>query len=80
MLGKVRMLKDISLGIGKEVRESTSLMESMNEKFAQTANLLGGTFSRMKIMADKQGSQFCFWISFLFAVTIFFVLVWLWRR
>ncbi|KAH8914795.1 hypothetical protein BT69DRAFT_1289697, partial [Atractiella rhizophila] len=51
-----------------------------NDSFENATSLLGGTFHRMKVMAARQGSHFCYWFAFLLSVTLFFVIVWWWRR
>ncbi|KAI0047987.1 hypothetical protein FA95DRAFT_1595416 [Auriscalpium vulgare] len=77
---KVRMLKDLSVGIGNEVRESAIQLTQMNDAFAETSGILGGTFRRMNNMAARQGCRWLWYIVFLFVVFWFFLVVWWFRR
>jgi len=77
---KVKLLKDITINIGSEVRDSMNMLSGMTDQFSEATGLLGGTFRRMRTMADNQGSQFCFWLFFLLACVFFFFFVWMWRR
>jgi len=53
MSSKVRMLKDITTAIGVDVRDSTQLVNSMNDTFENTRVRLRGTMNRMLRMAKK---------------------------
>lgn len=77
---KVKMLKDITIGIGNEVRESTLLAGQMNDAFADTQGFLSGTFRRMNNMASKQGCRWLWYMVFLLIVFWFFIIVWWFRR
>jgi len=77
---KVKMLKEITIGIGNEVRESTIQLSQMNDAFAETSGILGGTFRRMNGMAARQGCRWLWYIIFLILVFWFFVVVWWFRR
>ncbi|KAJ7071229.1 hypothetical protein C8F01DRAFT_1206790 [Mycena amicta] len=77
---KVRLLKDITVGISNEVRESTKQLSEMNDAFAETGTILGGTFRRMNNMAAKQGCRWLWYIVFLILVFWFFIVVWWFRR
>ncbi|KIK98320.1 hypothetical protein PAXRUDRAFT_823966 [Paxillus rubicundulus Ve08.2h10] len=77
---KVKLLKDISIGIGNEVRESTIQLSQMNDAFAETSGILGGTFRRMNNMAERQGCRWLWYILFLVFVFWFFIIVWWFRR
>lgn len=77
---KVKMLKEISIGIGTEVRDSSKLLSSMNDSFAEAGGLLAGTFRRMNVMARSQGGRWWYWMIFLIIVFWVFVITWLWRR
>ncbi|PWN92869.1 hypothetical protein FA10DRAFT_246867 [Acaromyces ingoldii] len=70
---KVKMLKDITLGIGNEVRDSTKDLDSLSEAFSNTSAFLGNTFSRMNRMARRQGGWFCNMMIFLILVIWIFV-------
>nr|GAT47870.1 SNARE complex subunit [Mycena chlorophos] len=77
---KVKLLKDITVGIGNEVRESTKQLSEMNDAFAETGTILSGTFRRMNNMAQRQGCRWLWYIVFLVLVFWFFVVVWWFRR
>ncbi|KAJ7492827.1 hypothetical protein FB451DRAFT_1389171 [Mycena latifolia] len=77
---KVKLLKDITIGIGNEVRESTKQLSEMNDAFAETSGILGGTFRRMNNMAARQGCRWLWYIVFLIIVFWFFIVVWWFRR
>ncbi|KAI0067852.1 hypothetical protein BV25DRAFT_1896797, partial [Artomyces pyxidatus] len=77
---KVKMLKDITIGIGNEVRDSTIQLSQMNDAFAETSGILGGTFRRMNNMAARQGCRWLWYIIFLMIVFWFFIVVWWFRR
>ncbi|GAA5924198.1 SNARE domain- containing protein [Sporobolomyces koalae] len=77
---KVKLLKNITINIGNEVRDSTKMLNGMNDTFGETGDFLSGTMKKMKRMAKKQGGQWCLWIAFLFIVTCVFFWTWVWRR
>ena len=75
--GKVKMLKDLSVAIGDEIKSSTSLAETMNDSFDNTRVRLRGTMNRMLRMAEKTGVSWKVWLLFFCAVWTIFVYVWL---
>jgi len=77
---RIKLLKDISTGIGVEARDSTNDMNSLNEIFANTGAFLGSTFQRMNSMARRQRGWFCNMMLFLVLVVWIFVFLWWWRR
>ncbi|GAA6008609.1 hypothetical protein JCM11491_003367 [Sporobolomyces phaffii] len=77
---KVKLLKNITINIGNEVRDSTKMLNGMNDTFGETGDFLSGTMKKMKKMARKQGGQWCLWMGFLFIVTLVFFWTWVWRR
>lgn len=77
---RIKLLKDISTGIGVEARDSTNDMNSLNEIFANTGAFLGSTFQRMNSMARRQRGWFCNMMLFLVLVVWIFVSLWWWRR
>jgi len=72
MSRKVRMLKDITLAIGDEIRDSTKLTERMNDGFENTRIRLRGTMNRMLIMAERTGVGWKVWVLFFLAVCLLF--------
>ncbi|KAL0950860.1 hypothetical protein HGRIS_007619 [Hohenbuehelia grisea] len=77
---KVKLLKDLTVGIGNEVRESTIQLSQMNDAFSETGDILSGTFRRMNNMAARQGCRWLWYIVFLVVVFWFFIVVWWFRR
>ncbi|KAK7058279.1 protein transport protein bet1 [Paramarasmius palmivorus] len=77
---KVKLLKDLSIGIGNEVRDSAVQLSQMNDAFAETSGILSGTFRRMNNMAERQGCRWLWYIVFLIIVFWFFIVVWWFRR
>jgi len=77
MSAKVRMLKDITVAIGDEIRDSTALAEKMNDSFDNTRVRLRGTMNRMLRMAEKTGVGWRVWLGFFAAVILLFWYVWL---
>ncbi|KAF1810971.1 hypothetical protein P152DRAFT_459841 [Eremomyces bilateralis CBS 781.70] len=77
MIGKVKVLKDITLAMGKEIRDSSALAEKMNDSFEGTRNRLRGTMNRMLRMAEKTGVGWKVWVGFFAAVIFLFWYVWL---
>ena len=77
MSAKVKMLKDITVAIGDEIRSSSSLADTMNDSFDNTRVRLRGTMNRMLRMAEKTGVGWKIWVLFFAAVWLIFVYVWL---
>jgi len=77
---KVKLLKDITIGIGNEVRESTIQLSQMNDAFTETGGILAGTFRRMNNMATRQGCRWLWYIVFFVVVFWFIMVVWWFRR
>ena len=77
MSAKVKMLKDITIAIGDEIRDSTALAEKMNNSFDGTRQRLRGTMNRMMVMAQKTGVGWKAWLGFFAAVSLLFWYVWL---
>ncbi|CAO3649132.1 unnamed protein product [Cunninghamella blakesleeana] len=75
---KVNVLKSITGKIGEEIRHGNGLLESMNDQFSNTGNILGKAMHNFQIMANKQSaSLMCFMtlfivISIILAYYIFF--------
>ncbi|OBT47783.1 blocked early in transport 1 [Pseudogymnoascus sp. WSF 3629] len=77
ILGKVKQLKDMTIAIGDEIRESSALAEKMNDSFDNTRVRLRGTMNRMLLMAEKTGVGWRVWVGFFAAVMLLFIYVWL---
>jgi len=77
---KVKVLKELTIGIGNEIRDSTAQLANMNDAFSETGDILSGTFRRMNNMAQRQGCRWLWYIVFLVVVFWFFIVVWWFRR
>ncbi|KAM5342948.1 hypothetical protein ACJ41O_013914 [Fusarium nematophilum] len=77
ILGKVKVLKDMTVAIGDEIRESSALAEKMNDTFDSTRLRLRGTMNRMLLMAERTGVGWKVWLGFFAAVILLFIYVWL---
>ncbi|KAI6092804.1 hypothetical protein F4821DRAFT_223330 [Hypoxylon rubiginosum] len=77
ILGKVKILKDMTSAIGDEIRESSALAEKMNDTFDATRLRLRGTMNRMLLMAERTGVGWKVWLGFFAAVIVIFLYVWL---
>ncbi|KAH6642739.1 hypothetical protein C7974DRAFT_469030 [Boeremia exigua] len=75
LIGKVKMLKDLTHLIGDEIRDSTSLAEKMNDQFENSRNKIRGTMNRMLSMAKKTGVGWKAWVAFFVALILLFWLV-----
>ncbi|KAK6341089.1 protein transport protein bet1 [Orbilia brochopaga] len=72
MSAKVRMLKDVTTAIGAGVRDSTTMINSMNDTFENTRFKVRGTMTRMLRMAENTGIGWRIWLLFFFLVCIIF--------
>ncbi|KAK1830771.1 hypothetical protein QBC39DRAFT_103338 [Podospora conica] len=77
ILGKVRILKDMTMAIGDEIRDSSALADKMNDGFDRTRLRLRGTMNRMLVMAERTGVGWKVWLGFFAAVVLVFMYVWL---
>jgi len=80
LTAKVKLLKEVTIAIGTEVKDSATQLSQMNDAFAETSGILSGTFNRLKRMSSRQGCRYIWYIMFLAAVFWFFIVVWWWRR
>ena len=74
---KVGQLKQLTIAIGDEIRESSGLADQINQTFEGTSVRLKGTMRRMLRMAEKTGVGWRVWLGFFAAVWVLFVWVWL---
>ena len=74
---KVSQLKSLSIAIGDEIRESSSLAQTINDGFENTSVKLKGTMRRMLRMAEKTGVGWRVWLGFFALVWLLFFYVWL---
>lgn len=74
---KVSQLKQLTIAIGDEIRDSSALADKMNDSFDNTRVRLKGTMRRMRRMAERTGIGWKVWLGFFVAVWCLFVWVWL---
>jgi len=77
MTDKVRLLKNLSLAIGHEIRDSTALADKMNDAFATTGQSVRRTMQRMLVMASNSTVGWRAWVGVLSGVIFLFWYVWL---
>ncbi|EIW86534.1 hypothetical protein CONPUDRAFT_78857 [Coniophora puteana RWD-64-598 SS2] len=80
LAAKVKLLKGLTVEIGREVKDSTIQLSQMNDAFTETGGILAGTFRRMNNMSQRQGCRWLWYILFLIFVFWFFIVVWWFRR
>jgi blocked-early-in-transport protein 1 len=73
---KVKMLKDLTLAIGDEIRDTSTISE-LNDAFDNTRVRLRGNMTRMLRMAERTGVGWRVWLGFFLAVFLIFAYVWL---
>ncbi|KAJ5836119.1 hypothetical protein N7447_002145 [Penicillium robsamsonii] len=73
---KVKMLKDITIAIGDEIRDTTHITD-LNDSFDNTRVRLRGNMKRMLRMAESTGVGWRVWLGFFFAVFLLFFYVWI---
>ncbi|GIK02613.1 protein transport protein bet1 [Aspergillus viridinutans] len=73
---KVKMLKDLTLAIGDEIRDTSTISE-LNDAFDNTRVRLRGNMTRMLRMAERTGVGWRAWLGFFLAVFLIFAYVWL---
>ncbi|KAF2688667.1 hypothetical protein K458DRAFT_384845 [Lentithecium fluviatile CBS 122367] len=67
----------LTVAIGDEIRDSTSLAEKMNDQFESSRLKIRGTMNRMLRMAQKTGVGWKVWLGFFAVVGFLFWYVWL---
>ncbi|KAJ5794420.1 hypothetical protein N7457_001019 [Penicillium paradoxum] len=73
---KVKMLKDITLAIGDEIRDTAHITD-LNDSFDNTRVRLRGNMTRMLRMAESTGIGWRVWLGFFFVVFLLFFYVWI---
>lgn len=72
-----KIILQLSIRMGDEIRDSTALAEKLNDTFDNTRVRLRGTMNRMIRMADRTGVGWKVWLGFFVAVFLLFTYVWL---
>ncbi|KAK9450354.1 uncharacterized protein V1518DRAFT_413633 [Limtongia smithiae] len=76
LTAKVKILKDITMRIGDEVRDSSKFMSNLESGFDNTRVQLKGTYNRMMRMAERSGVGWRAWVGFFAFVFLMFLWVW----
>lgn len=77
IMNKVKTLKLLTVAMGDEIRDSSAMMDKMNDTFDNTRLRLRGTMNRMMVMAERTGVGWKVWLGFFAAVVFIFMYVWL---
>jgi len=73
---QVARLKGLTIDIGNEVREQNSLLDSMQDGFMNTSDMLQGSLRRIGTMLESGGAKhMCYMVGFVVFVMVF--LYWL---
>merc|ERR1719191_2008275 len=67
---KVSALKDITMGIGREVSDSNKLLDGMSLDFDKAGAMLKGTVQHLKVMMQNKSGKHM-WYMALFVVLLF---------
>lgn len=66
----------MTVAIGDEIRDSSALVDKMNDGFDGTRVRLRSTMNRMLVMAERTGVGWKVWLGFFAAVAMLFFYVW----
>lgn len=69
---KVRMLKDLSLKIGDEVRSSSTLLSGLEERFESATVGVRSTVTRLIRTADRSGVSWRSWLALISLIVFCF--------
>ncbi|KAL3477993.1 hypothetical protein BJX99DRAFT_256962 [Aspergillus californicus] len=73
---KVKMLKNITLAIGDEIRDTTHISD-LNDSFENTRTRIQGNMNRMLRMAERTGVGWKVWLGFFALIFLIFFYVWI---
>ena len=69
---QVARLKGLTIDIGNEVREQNSLLDSMQDGFMSTQDMLQGSLRRIGTMLETGGAKhMCYMVAFVVFVVVF---------
>eukprot|EP00586_Coscinodiscus_wailesii_P000705 CAMPEP_0172484884 /NCGR_PEP_ID=MMETSP1066-20121228/12561_1 /TAXON_ID=671091 /ORGANISM="Coscinodiscus wailesii, Strain CCMP2513" /LENGTH=140 /DNA_ID=CAMNT_0013249705 /DNA_START=230 /DNA_END=652 /DNA_ORIENTATION=- len=69
---QVRLLKNLSIDIGSEVREQNTFLDGMGDGFSNTRDLLQGSLRRIGTMLESGGAKhMCYMVGFIVFVMVF---------
>ncbi|KAL4868221.1 hypothetical protein BDV12DRAFT_105069 [Aspergillus spectabilis] len=73
---KVKMLKNLTIAIGDEIRDTTHISD-LNDSFENTRTRIKGNMNRMLRMAERTGVGWKVWLGFFALVFLLFFYVWI---
>ncbi|KAL4900033.1 hypothetical protein BDW74DRAFT_162575 [Aspergillus multicolor] len=73
---KVKMLKNLTIAIGDEIRDTTHISD-LNDSFENTRTRIRGNMNRMLRMAERTGVGWKVWVGFFALVFVLFFYVWI---
>ena len=75
LASKVSQLKELSIQIGADVRESNNMLGDLDNNFDSAGNLLGSTMKRLGLLSKGGGNCTMTYL----AAFVFFIFILLWR-
>eukprot|EP01147_Barroeca_monosierra_P011047 gene11047-3116_t len=73
LFSKVSRLKEVTIGIGDEVKRQNSLLDDMSGSFQDTGTLLGISMRKVKGLTTAGGGRImCYMVGF--AIIVFFAI------
>ncbi|GME76784.1 unnamed protein product [Ambrosiozyma monospora] len=74
---KVSSLKELSMKMGDQIKNSKGSLANLNSDFDKAGSKIKGNMKRMYIMAEKSGIPLKVWFAFFAFVFFLFFYVWL---
>ncbi|XP_054574457.1 BET1 homolog [Eptesicus fuscus] len=76
MRRQVKVIRDLTIEIGEEVKTQNKLLAEMDSQFDSTTGFLGRTMEKLKILSrGSQTKLMCYMV--LFSLFVFFVIYWI---
>ncbi|KAF4722834.1 hypothetical protein FOZ63_002869, partial [Perkinsus olseni] len=76
---RVRAVKEVAHGIGREARESNNILSGMGGQFDKAGNMLKGTMAKLQNMVDSGSGRSMIYLA-LFVVAMFMFMYLFYRR
>ncbi|KAF4657286.1 hypothetical protein FOL46_007489 [Perkinsus olseni] len=70
---RVRAVKEVAHGIGREARESNNILNGMGGQFDKAGNMLKGTMAKLQSMVDSGSGRSMIYLA-LFVVAMFMLM------
>lgn len=74
---KVKALKNMSLKIGEEIRESNKTLQDLSNTFDQTKSSLKKTVDKVILMAQRSRISFKIWLTIFLTVFLLYFYIWI---